>query len=259
MKMSTCTVSGFGNRETGIKGDRWKLLKASIKALNEKDVKFATFPGGYLCAENKKHAEKIARKVHDLAVKHEINIAMSIDTKEKFSDDFEKELDKAKLPFFACVALFDNEKPILWPQRSITSKSNIGRNNIYKLYEKERTIEVHSKKIEVLMCGEVFNPIIRKSIIDRKVDLVVNLAHTSNPTYRFWNPAKILAKEGIPNLCSIHTGRKDAVKFCYNPCKTNGFTCDSTREVHIPIDGKPHLEHVVWNCKKEKLLLVPKN
>ncbi|MEE9346634.1 MAG: hypothetical protein V3U82_00460 [Robiginitomaculum sp.] len=243
IKISTCTASYEGMGKTNEYEHRLELLEQSLKALKKHGVKLAVFPGGYFYAGDNAQAKEIAHELHGLAKSHTLNIAVGIDTKEKFSKGFKGELKKGELPFFACVCMHESKAPELWAQRSITRK--IYSETAQGCYQESRTIDIEGIKIEVLMCGEIFNAQIREVIISRKTNVIVDLAHISDK-FRIYGTMKNLAKRGIRSFCSVHTQRKSAMKACYLPCKQHGYMRKSDNRIDVSIGASPRLEHAIW-------------
>ncbi len=243
MKLSTCTVSYQGYHEVKGNRSRLKLLETALKKLKRQNVNLATFPGGFLYAKNIEHANKLSERIRRLSKKYNIHVAMGIDTGQKTTQDLDIQTKKEILPLFATILSPDNKKVCLWRQRS-TNNKNQSYVSIDQASE-ERTIFVNKKTIEILMCGEIFNSKIRSSIIERGINTIIDLGHTSSG-FRVTAPMKILAKNGIKTFCSVHTQRKNAMKYSYVPDSLKEIKKISTRDTDILIGDSPRIEITVW-------------
>ena len=244
MKLATCTVSyeGFGT----IKGTekRLEIFLKVLEQLKTHDIQLVCFPGGYLFAKSRGNLDNLANAIFDYSTEHGISVAVGIDQFEKNPDDnWDEAIRNEGLPFFAVCSEPTFVKPRIWNQRSITSRNQNIASDI--VCSKPRTLISEGKKIEILICGEIFNQRIRKSIVNRSVDAVVDLGHRSEG-FRVHAAMKVLAKRGISTFCSVHTQRQSGQKFCYVPCNNN-WLCESSRDYDLLIGEGPRLEIKFWD------------
>ncbi|MCK5708513.1 MAG: hypothetical protein KAI43_12765 [Candidatus Aureabacteria bacterium] len=244
MKISTCTVSYEGYSNISGNDSRLILLEESIKKLKKENVDLATFPGGFLFANNLEYVIKLSKQIRILAIKYNIHIALGIDTKQKSIKEKDAFIINYSLPWFAMIIYPDNKAPALWRQRSFNSKNQ--KYTSKEICNEIRTLNINLKTIEILMCGEIFNPKIRSSIIKRGINIAIDLGHTSKG-FRVVSAMKVLAKNGVKTFCSVHTQAQNAMKYSYIPEKSNEFKKISTRNTDILIDSKPRLEFAIWN------------
>ncbi|MQY54394.1 MAG: hypothetical protein GH149_03760 [Methanosarcinales archaeon] len=187
--------------------------------------------------------EKFSQAILNEAKKHNVAIAIGIDTeiKKNPSSDWLDRIKKNTLPWFA-ISWSPTENILhSWRQRSVT-----GRDQKYSSDDacaEERALPISDGRIEVLMCGEIFNERIRKNIVSRKDDLtaVVDLGHIS-AGFRVWAGMKKLAEGGLTVLCSVHTDGRLGQKYCYTPSGSM-----STRAPDTTFSGPPRLELKAWS------------
>lgn len=235
MKISTSIVSNYGYNESVNNEKRLFLLSNALESLQTNSIDLAVFPGGFLSSPDENTFTNLVNRVQFLSEKYNIYVVLGIDTKLKVLNEFQTN------SIFAIVTNPFKKEPIIWEKRSSTSRDIISQS----LTEETRNIFISSKFVEILVCGEIFNSKIRESLIDRKVDLVVDIAHTSQG-FRIFSPMKILARNGIASFCAVHTKRKNGMKYCYFPTGENGFIKMSTRDVDIFIDDEPRMEIKFW-------------
>jgi hypothetical protein len=196
-----------------------------LRALDEKDMK------------------KLAKHLVKKAKKHNIAIAVGIDVGSKLKSKKRKN-DKFKV-FVICWTPVDKKDYYCWLQRSSKSKDYKNASDEEKEgYRESHTLPVQNGCVEILVCGELFNPIIRNAIIGRrnKIAAVIDLAHIS-AGLRLAGSMKILARNGITSLCSVHTNGRRCVKYRYDPPETR----NSTRDVNdISSEGTPWVEMKIW-------------
>lgn len=243
MKIATCTVSLDGFREPSRSVDRLRVLSEVLSDSQTFKVDLLCLPGGYLMARSISERDEFSQIIRNEAKQHWIAVAIGIDIDASIKHLKKESLNMIKkntLPSFA-ICWSPNENILhSWRQRSITSEDQGYCSN--DVCAEERILPVRDGRVEVLMCGEIFNERIRNNILSRKDDLsaVVDLGHTS-AGFRVWAGMKKLAERGLTVLCSVHANRIRAQKYCY--------TSKSCKSTHIPdktFPGPPRLELKLW-------------
>ena len=245
MKIATCTVSldGFANPSSA--NERISLLSMVLSESRDLQVDLLCLPGGYLMANSTSERDKFSHAIRNEAKKYKIAIAIGIDTDTKInkdpSQDWSYWIKQYTLPWFA-ICWSPNENILhIWRQRSVTGKDQF--NSSDDVCAEVRALPVLNRRVEVLMCGEIFNERIRKNIISRKGNLAaaIDLGHTA-AGFRVWAGMKKLAQAGLNVLCSVHANKKNAMKYCYTPSGSK-----STRSFDRRFHGPPHLELKMWS------------
>jgi hypothetical protein len=113
-------------------------------------------------------------------------------------------------------------------------------------YREPRSLQVDRGCVEVLLCGELFNPIIRRALVARRSNIaaVIDLAHVSRGL-RVAGSMKILARKGITSLCSVHTNQRRGVKYRYDPPQRRNSTRDFDH-FDMPAQVSPRVEMKIW-------------
>jgi len=242
MKIATCTVSLDDFGKPNWTNERIRLLSDVLSKSRGLQVDLLCLPGGYLMTKSILEKDKFSHAMHDEAKKYKIAIAIGIDTETKDpTQDWAYRTKENTLPWFA-ICWSPNEDILhYWRQRSVTSRDQWHSSD--DVCAEVRTLPVLNGRVEVLMCGEIFNERIRNGILSRKDSLtaVVDLAHTS-AGFRVWAGMKKLAEGGLTVLCSVHADRRLAQKYCYTPKGSI-----STRIPDKTFPGFPRLELKVWS------------
>jgi len=225
---------------------RVSLLDDSLKVLKRSGVSLATFPGGYLQARDLIEIEQLIKVLKRLSKKHGICIALGIDISHKWESINDTKIKKHELPLFGVVISPNLKSPKLWRQRSTNNDNQ--KLVMGKLCNENRAILINNKKIETLMCGEIFNSRVRNSLLNRKVDIAIDLGHTSGG-FRVFSAMKVLAKGGVKVFCSVHSQAQNSMKYSYYPSKRNGYKNMSTRISDFTVGETPRLELKVWEIK----------
>jgi len=210
--------------------------------LKKQGIGLACFPGGYLSVKSRKHLYRLANIVDGMSKDRGISIGVGIDRLDKDIDEYCEKAIRDEECFAVCSDT-KSDNPHIWNQRSTTSKNQHFVSN--DSCSKPRTLTTLTKKIEILICGEIFNERIRKSIVNRKIKAIVDLGHVSEG-FRVHAAMKVLAHMGVASFCSVHTKRQSAQKFCYIPSH-NGWLCKSSRDYDEIIGKEPRLEMKFWN------------
>jgi len=256
MKIAAGIVSceGYGNPDAN--DNLLNIYQQILNESNKKNVDLLCLPGGYLRAQSKKDKEELAKSIVENAKNYKIAIAVGIDVidgrskpvKSSKSRKSKKTTSSNNIPAFAiCWSPAERQNWHCWQQRSSDSKDwrNVPDED-EKTYHEQRSLRVRSKKIEILLCGELFNPIIRNNIINRGSDIaaVVDLAHGAGGSFnRAILSMETLAKGGLVTLCTIHANSRGTLKRRCNPPGKR----KSTRNPDKVIKGPPWVELKVWD------------
>ena len=95
----------------------------------------------------------------------------------------------------------------------------------------------------VLMCGEIFNHRIRDALVNYRPrpKVVIDVAHIG-AGFRVPQGMKVLARHGLPSMCSVHAQREYATKYYYSPLEK----CLSSSLRDAYIYGPPRIELKLW-------------
>lgn len=243
MKIATSTVSrnGFGNPayfEANLQALRKLLAEAKGKG-----VQLVCLPGGYFSVNSEAQLNEAANRIVAEARKEKIAVAVGIDCvdgqnankKNKGGTDIDSLVRKEKLPSFAVAWTPQQGKIEKWRQRSTTSKNQSFAPA--KSCARPQALRVAGKRIEILMCGDLFNKLIRKAVRDRQPTALVDLSHVGQG-FRPDHALRSLAQEGLYAFCCTHANAKGAMKRAYAP----GGTKISSRAVDVLIAGLPRIE-----------------
>lgn len=124
-----------------------------------------------------------------------------------------------------------------WSQRSTNSRNQWQAPK--RTCGELRLMKVRNENVAVLMCGEIFNRRIRDALVGYrpKIKIVVDVAHIG-AGFRVAQGMKVLARNGLPSLCSVHAHREFAIKYYYSPPKM----CLSSSIRDAYIYGPPRIE-----------------
>ena len=223
------------------------ILKKTLRCASEEDVDLVCFPGGYLSATGEEHRDSLAQQIQDIASTFRLAVAVGVDLSPKdISRDWREAIHGHLLPWFAvCWSPVDGRLQC-WRQRS--SNSDDWRAGSHERYAEVQSLPVRGGAVGILMCGEIFNPVIRANLARRAdaINVVADLAHTSEG-FRGPQGMKALARGGVASLCSVHTQKRAGRKYRYDPSPPAGFICRSTNRADIVLDGPPRVELVIWS------------
>lgn len=244
----TFSCEGYGQTRTEDINNRLNLYELLVDQAIKKKVDLICFPGGYLRASDENHKKKLAEYLLKKAKKNNIAIAVGIDIGDKLISKKTK-TNKKKGKAFAICWSPKEDKLHCWLLRSSTSKDYKEelKKNPEKIheYKEKHILKIRNGSVEILVCGEIFNHHTRKSIIDRKNDIiaVIDLAHES-AGLKIAGSMKILAKDkdGVTSLCSVHTNRRGGMKYRYSPPEIR----HSTRDFDISSEVTPWAEMKIW-------------
>jgi hypothetical protein len=246
MKIAAGTVSreGYGETQEEAINNRLEACGRVLEKASEQGVDLVCFPGGYLWASTKRRKERLAEDLVKKAKEHKIAIAVGINVESTKSKN--KHGSEA---YVICWSPADKNKIHYWLQRSNRNKddgrdhSKAPQKQIDK-YREARTCRVRNgHHVEVLICGELFNPVIREAIAERRDNIaaVIDMAHELQG-FRAPGSMKILARDGITSLCSGHTKGRGCVKHRYDPVENR----NSEQKFDIDSECTPWVEMKIW-------------
>jgi len=181
-----------------------------------------------LNTQNKKERDELAEMLVGEARHYGITIAVGIDVIGKSS------------AFVIAWSPIDGSSWHVWEQRSSTSTDwRTASNSKRQTYHERRTLTVAEDSIEVLLCGEIFNPVIRDNIVGWKDSLraVIDIAHKGGGGFNWATKTmRKLAKESrLSILCSIHTRSRNTLKRRCDPDGLLASTCTSDIFIEDPL------------------------
>jgi hypothetical protein len=207
MRIATSTVSfdGYRNPATASFEATLETLRETLDEAKHKGVQLLCLPGGYFTVKSEAQLKKAAKRIVAEARKAHIAVAVGVDCADKQSTKRKSKrqpnrdnlIRKGKLPLFAVAWSPEQSKQETWRQRSVTSKDQWLAPA--KSCSEPRTLRVAGKKIEILMCGELFNERIRDGVIRRKPTALVDLSHNGQG-FRPDHALRSLAQAGLHAL-----------------------------------------------------------
>ncbi len=245
MRIACGTVSGYGDpcdpSVSKQHKERLDLYHCVVDRCAACGIDLVCFPAGYFRTNNQTHLQDLSKELARVAKTHGLAVAVGIDVKTKVAHPECTLIERYCLPWFA-VCWSPTERVLqCWRQRSSTSKNY--RYAPERANQEQRTMLVGRSKVEILICGEVFNPLIRTNIIERRAELhvVIDLGLYSRG-FRVWAGMKKLARGGLTSLCSVHTEKRHGRKYRYDP----GPRRKSTYDCDIELGTRPRAEFKVW-------------
>lgn len=235
MIFSTCVVS---HDQTVNNRERLRLLEETLQVLPD-DIDIITFPAGYLCCKDMEEVKEYKNKIKELSDKYSAYLAMGIDCQD--INEFGSS-SQYTLPYLALQA--SPNKPIrLWRQHLYRS-SDVGEVRLSNIVE-SRSINLGGNNVELVACGDLFNPAVLDNIISRDIDLVIALVHGASGS-RTQHALELLAKNGVHGFCSLHAKVKNAFKYGYISTHDGAYENISTRENDYLIKSFNQIEIKVW-------------
>jgi hypothetical protein len=162
MRIVAGTVSYEGYGDPSANPTLLGLCSAVLEEARQREAERVCLPGGYLRANGEGDRDVLANAVVAEAKKHGMAVALGIDIAEKKIQMGRKEYIRGyRLPWFA-ICWSPAERVLhCWRERSANSRDwRIGRR---ETYEEPRQLRLASGNVEILMCGEIFNPYIRSN------------------------------------------------------------------------------------------------
>lgn len=236
MKIVAGTISSQGYGDPMANSNRLDLYRQMLQQSRERNCNVVCLPGGYLTTQSKREKDKLAEILVGEAKHYGIAIVVGIDVIGKQS------------AFAVSWSPVEGSAWRTWEQRSSTSTDwRTASNNEKETYHERRTLTVAEDTIEVLLCGEIFNPVVRDNIVERKdyLTAIVDIAHKGGGGFNRATKTmrKLAKKSGLSIFCSIHTRSRNTLK---RRCDPTGILA-STRESDIIIEGPPWAELKIWD------------
>ncbi len=231
MKIVAGTISSQGCGYPTANSNRLDLYRQILSQSRERNCDVVCLPGGYLAAQSNTERDKLAEKLAEEAEKNNIAIVIGIDVLDNRS------------AFAVSWVPAEEQSWHTWQQRSSNSTDWRPENERY--YE-QRTLTLPEGAIEVLICGEIFNPVIRRSIIERSNNLtaVVDIAHQAGRGFnRATRPMLRLSKQAnLVVLYSINTQGRGIYKHLFDHGENM-----STANSDIVMEGPTWAELKIWD------------
>lgn len=206
--------------------ERLVALDRTLEVAASRGEEAVFFPGGYLFAESRDDFYTLVDKVNLLACRSNrtASLSLGIDCEpkdHKLRDANEEAWLNARiahgtLPWYQVHIEPTTGRVRWWRQRSVTSK-NAALASASGCARK-RTIIVGSggAEIETALCGEIFNPRIRRAVLSRRTTSIawVALVHTAYQ-FRFIKTFENMSLRGMNCLMSAHAIDQNAVSVAY--------------------------------------------
>jgi hypothetical protein len=238
-KVATCTVSGYDEREATLQR-RMVLLSDAVPILSNKGVDLFCLPGGYLYVSNEDQIHQLKTQIQQLAKNANIDLLVGIDIGVKNIFQTDDLVQRRQLPSLSLFASWNCQVSI-WRQRTTSCTNQYFVSD--DVCQEERLLRA-TPRVEGVLCGEIFNQRIRDGLGMRNTVLVIDQAHISKG-FRVFGPMKSLSQNGISSLCSVHTDRREGVKYCYVPDERDNVR-KSSRIIDIEVGNFPRIEIKIW-------------
>jgi hypothetical protein len=234
--LATCTVTHGPSWDAAHNAGRLALFREALDRLRSSGTAFFALPAGFLYAPDWATLATLKDEVVRRAEEANLAVAVGID------------LNPAALPSSVRLGAGLSAFTIgwspasgrqLWVQRSSSSANHHLAGDAG--CSERRVLEVAGRPVGVLLCGEIFNPRIRTSVVRQGMKVVVDLGHVSRG-FRVFSGMKILTRGGVDLcLCSVHAGHW-AQKYCYG----TGAISRSTRSFDFAVGAAPRIEVRSW-------------
>lgn len=242
MKIVMTTVGTKGPGEKRQNEERLRAADRALKTSNKLGADLIVLPAGYFTAPNASTRNAIAQSLVSMAKEIGIAIIFGVDQEVKsLSRDYGPEIQKGGLPFYGYAWSPSENILYCWSQRSTNSRNQWWAPE--EVCREVRLLSVRNERVAVLMCGEIFNYRIRDAIVNYRPrpEIVVDVAHIG-AGFRVAQGMKVLARRGLPSLCSVHAQREYATKYYYSPPEK----CLSSSLRDAYIYGPPRIELKLW-------------
>jgi len=220
MRIATCTVTYEGSKKEKCNKKRLNVAELALKTSRALGAQVLILPGGYFTTRTPQARGGIALSLINTAKKMNIAIAFGVYQIPKYSSkNWKREIWEGELPWYGYAWSPAENVKNCWTQRYLTRKDQSWCPD--KLCNEVRTLKIGKETLGILICGEMFNNRIRQALAKYrpKIKVVADVAHYSEG-FRIFAGMKVLAeKYGIASVCSVHTQRRSAQKFCYLPQK----------------------------------------
>jgi hypothetical protein len=185
---------------------RLRIAEQALDWASMNGAHLLLFPAGYLWAASP--GASVLTATNQLRAKAKalgLAIVVGVDTcppsVSKSSLDTLTRL--ARLPFFVVAWAPGMSTPIVWQQRSITSKK--WRLAPAHVWAQKRSLRVGSHDVSVAICGEAFTQPMRNAIETSvpRPSLVALPAHAAQGL-RHWHALKYFSSHKVPSLRAVH-------------------------------------------------------
>lgn len=243
MRIAAGIVSYEGYHQPEANRQLLDLCDRALQAAAGRGADIVCLPAGYLSASGEDERDQLAGQAADMAERAGVGVALGIDLSvKKLGTDYRQRIRENRLPWFA--ACWSPEGRVLhcWRQRSTNNRDCRAASD--HTCAEHRTLQLPGGNVEILMCGEVFNPRIRTNIASRRhsIRAVVDLGHESEG-FRVFQGMKALSRRGLVTLCSVHTARSHGQKYRYDP----GGIRRSSRKADVFLGNQPRIELKIWD------------
>lgn len=242
MKVVTTTVGRRGPGDEAQNEERLTAAKRASEEATNLDGDLIVLPAGFFTAGSTQAREAMAQSLVSTAKQLGIAVIFGVDQEVKsLSRDYNPEIQRGGLPFYG-YAWSPSENVIhCWAQRSTNSQNQWSAPE--RVCTEMRLLRIGDEIVAVLMCGEIFNQRIRQALsrYQPRAKVAVDVAHVGSG-FRVFQGMKVLARLGLPSVCSVHAQCEFAVKHCYVPPGTR--LSSRSRDGHV--DGPPSIELKLW-------------
>ncbi|MCL0049345.1 hypothetical protein M1M87_01150 [Thermodesulfovibrionales bacterium] len=242
MKIVTTTVGRRGPEDERQNQERLTAAKRALEKATNLDADLIVLPAGFFTTGSAQAREAIAQSLVGTAKQLGLAVIFGVDQEVKsLSRDYNREIRRGVLPFYGYAWSPSQIVIHCWAQRSMNNQDQWlapGR-----VCTEMRLLWVGDETVGVLMCGEIFNQRIRQALSNYqpRTKVVVDVAHAGS-RFRVFQGMKVLARLGLPSVCSVHAQCEFAIKHCYVPPGTRL----SSRSRDAYVYGPPSIELKLW-------------
>ena len=220
-----------------------KFAKEAIVEAKKMEADILVLPAGYLFADNNDEFDRISKEMIGYAQSVGITFMFGIDREKKdIKKDWSEHVKNQSVPWFGIIWDDIKKESMVIRQRSISSNDqylapdSVCSEIIY--------ITFNDQMIPILMCGEIFNERIKKTIMNykEKIKIVIDMAHFGKGL-RIWQPMSKFGNNGIASTCSTHVDKKGAVKYFFTSKGEN----ISSDKIDKEIGWDPQIEMKLWD------------
>lgn len=242
MKITTTIVGRKGPEGERRNEERLAAAKRALEKATNLGADLIVLPAGFFTAHSAQTRNAVVQSLISMAKDLGIALIFGADQEVKsLSRDYRREIQKGGLPFYGYA--WSPTENILhsWPQRSTNNQNQWWAPE--RVCKEVRLVTIRDESVAVLLCGEIFNQRIRDALADHqpRPKVVVDVAHIGSQ-FRVPQGMKVLARLGLPSLCSVHAQCEYAVKHCYIPPEKRM----SSRLRDEYVYGSPHIELKLW-------------
>lgn len=233
MLIATCTVTLEEYGETSGNPARLRRYEEALDQAPD-EVRLAAFPAGFLFAPSASEFETLTDELVSRASARGMAVAVGID-----GPQCNLHLTNSIYPWYGICWAPGMQAPLVLQQVSSTRQN---QTVVPPAFGASRTLNVDGSPFVILLCGEMFNESARLACAQEPGRRVVDIAHLAQG-FRAWQGMRPLAALGVTSWCSVHAGRRYAMKHCYEPPSERR----SSRLRNLTIPGEPRLELKTWD------------